>query len=231
MKTYKKQYTKEISFPIGGIGTGSIGFGGNGRLHDWEIFNRPAKGSLNGYSHFAVRVFHPNGEVDARVRLSAHNPFIPMDEDASSIPTAFFEVEMENISAETLTFSAALSVYRPYRGQNTAIAVGEYPAVFMGGEADPASPDYRDMTLCCLAPDATVQPCWYRGTWQDPIAIFWREFSEGKTLSARTYAEAADQDTATLDPPAPCSRRKESSAFFAFLECPQPYQRLVARPG
>ena len=52
---YENEYTKEISFPLGGIGTGSIGLAGNGRFVDWEIFNRPSKGSINGYSHFAVK--------------------------------------------------------------------------------------------------------------------------------------------------------------------------------
>ncbi|MBR5506620.1 MAG: hypothetical protein IKV88_01065 [Clostridia bacterium] len=52
---YKGKYTKEISFPLGGIGTGSIGLSGDGRLIDWEIFNRPSKGSINGFSHFAIR--------------------------------------------------------------------------------------------------------------------------------------------------------------------------------
>lgn len=52
---YTGEYTKEISFPLGGIGTGSIGLGGDGRLIDWEIFNRPAKGTINGYSHFAIK--------------------------------------------------------------------------------------------------------------------------------------------------------------------------------
>jgi len=52
---YKGDNTKEISFPLGGIGTGSIGLGGDGRLIDWEIFNCPSKGSINRYTHFAVR--------------------------------------------------------------------------------------------------------------------------------------------------------------------------------
>lgn len=42
-------------FPLGGIGTGSIGLAGNGELIDWEIFNRPNKNTRNGYSHFAIR--------------------------------------------------------------------------------------------------------------------------------------------------------------------------------
>ncbi|MBQ2967454.1 MAG: hypothetical protein IJE10_04970 [Clostridia bacterium] len=52
---YVGENTKEISFPLGGIGTGCIGLSGNGSLIDWEIFNRPSKGSINGHSHFAVR--------------------------------------------------------------------------------------------------------------------------------------------------------------------------------
>lgn len=52
---YTGDYTKEISFPLGGIGTGSIGLSGSGRFIDWEIYNRPNKGSLNGYSHFAIK--------------------------------------------------------------------------------------------------------------------------------------------------------------------------------
>ena len=66
--TYRGAQLAEISFPLGGIGTGSIGLAGNGRLIDWEIFNRPNKGSVNGFSHFAVKAERSNGQVvDARV--------------------------------------------------------------------------------------------------------------------------------------------------------------------
>lgn len=53
---YTGKSLKELSFPLGGIGTGCIGLAGNGRLIDWEIFNRPNKGSDNGYSHIAIKV-------------------------------------------------------------------------------------------------------------------------------------------------------------------------------
>lgn len=64
---YRGAKTSQISFPLGGIGTGSIGLAGNGRLIDWEIFNRPNKGSVNGFSHFAIKAEKGDQLVDARI--------------------------------------------------------------------------------------------------------------------------------------------------------------------
>ena len=59
---YTGENLKEIIFPLGGIGTGSIGIAGNGVLRDWEISNRPNKGSLNNHSHFAIKLTDKNGK-------------------------------------------------------------------------------------------------------------------------------------------------------------------------
>jgi len=67
MALYKGEKTKEIIFPLGGMGTGSIGLAGNGMLVDFEIFNRPNKGSLNGMSFLAVRAEDDEGVLDTRV--------------------------------------------------------------------------------------------------------------------------------------------------------------------
>jgi non-lysosomal glucosylceramidase len=72
--TYVGAKTKEISFPLGGIGTGCIGLAGNGRLVDWEIFNKPNKGSSNGFSHFAVRAESGGTVRDCRV---LHGDLLP----------------------------------------------------------------------------------------------------------------------------------------------------------
>lgn len=64
---YEGDKQREISFPLGGIGTGCIGLAGNGRLIDWEIFNKPNKGSINGFTHLAVKAEGPEGLLDARV--------------------------------------------------------------------------------------------------------------------------------------------------------------------
>ena len=74
---YEGRKTNEISFPIGGIGTGSIGLAGNGRLIDWEIQNKPNKGSINGFSNFAIKAENGNNLLDARIlNGDFHAPYI-----------------------------------------------------------------------------------------------------------------------------------------------------------
>lgn len=47
---YTGQALRMISFPLGGIGTGTIGLGGRGELRDWEIFNNPNLGYRPPYT-------------------------------------------------------------------------------------------------------------------------------------------------------------------------------------
>lgn len=55
-----------LSFPLGGIGTGNISIGARGNLHDWEIFNRAAKGTNLPNTFVALRA-ETDGAVKARV--------------------------------------------------------------------------------------------------------------------------------------------------------------------
>lgn len=64
---YSGTRTREISFPLGGIGTGCIGLLGNGRLADFEIFGKPNKKSLGGFSFFAIKAGKGGKCIDARI--------------------------------------------------------------------------------------------------------------------------------------------------------------------
>ena len=64
---YENERLREISFPLGGIGTGSVGLAGNGALIDFEIFNRPNKNSINAYTFFAVKAEYPDGRRIVRI--------------------------------------------------------------------------------------------------------------------------------------------------------------------
>ena len=71
---YQGAKTREISFPLGGLGTGCIGLSGDGRLVDWEIFNKPNKGVINGYSHFAIKAENSGIVLDTRL---LHGDLLP----------------------------------------------------------------------------------------------------------------------------------------------------------
>ena len=66
-RVYTGEKRREICFPLGGIGSGSISLDGTGRLTDWEIYNRPSKGSINGYTHFGIKAEADGKTIDARV--------------------------------------------------------------------------------------------------------------------------------------------------------------------
>ena len=66
-RVYRNQDRQEICFPLGGLGSGCVSLDGTGRLRDWEIFNHPAKGSLNGFSHFGLKAERNGTTVDTRV--------------------------------------------------------------------------------------------------------------------------------------------------------------------
>ncbi len=49
VKTYEGDFCREVSMPLGGIGTGTVCIGGKGNLQDWEIMNRGAIGFLPAF--------------------------------------------------------------------------------------------------------------------------------------------------------------------------------------
>ncbi len=259
---YVGQYTKEISFPLGGIGTGSIGLGGDARLIDWEIFNRPSKGSVNRNSHFAIRAIQKdkitaailngdmqkeligqynkhklswnnygsgannekmcgfphfknvefNGEFPmasvnftddnfpANINMTAFNPFIPCDSTNSSLPAAFFEIEVENTTPENITYQIALSVANPYgKSVNKAdMRDGFKTLSFFNNEVDKEDIEYGDLTVATDCKTSYTQTYWYRGTWNDAVVTFWNDFSAEFDIKERTYDTEGSYDTGTL---------------------------------
>jgi non-lysosomal glucosylceramidase len=55
-RRFRDEALREIAFPLGGIGTGTVALSGFGGLRDWEIFNRPSKGSTLPFTFAALRL-------------------------------------------------------------------------------------------------------------------------------------------------------------------------------
>lgn len=73
---FRGEALREIAFPLGGIGTGTISLSGLGGLRDWEIFNRPNKGSTLPFTFAALRIAG-GGLARPCVRVVERQPLPP----------------------------------------------------------------------------------------------------------------------------------------------------------
>ncbi len=66
-RRYEGRDRLRISLPLGGIGTGTVGFGGRGQLRDWELENHPSKGLTAPLSFLACQVSGDGLAPQARI--------------------------------------------------------------------------------------------------------------------------------------------------------------------
>jgi len=159
---YRGDDLKFIGMPVGGVGTGQLYLGGDGKLWHWDIFNQHIGTGADHYAHpmqpksplehgFALRITaggqtqtraldrsgfadvsfcgeYPLATVEYRdaaspvaVSLEAFSPFIPLNEDDSSLPATVLRFTLKNTSNEaveaTLTgwLQNAVCLFNPWQ--------------------------------------------------------------------------------------------------------------------
>lgn len=75
-RRFTKDSLREIAFPLGGIGTGTVSLGGCGNFRDWEIFNRPNKGGILPFTFVALHLAG-GGLKTPLIRVVERQPFPP----------------------------------------------------------------------------------------------------------------------------------------------------------
>ncbi|MGQ9454622.1 MAG: GH116 family glycosyl-hydrolase [Armatimonadota bacterium] len=257
---------KEIAFPLGGIGTGTVSLGGRGNLRDWEIFNRPGKGRVLPYTFPAIFVRTTSGatvarvlesrllppfvsggglspqevcglprlrnavfkgeypfaylqfedtELPVRVELEAFNPFIPLNEKDSAIPTAVLRYRVTNSSRERVDVTVCWSMMNPcgYDGtyppsrrgdafgqqKNDFIDEGMFRGIRMTQSKYPAD-DIRfgSCALVTTHKDTTHLEAWTRTGWWDDAQAFWDDFRSDGELEDNGVHDPSPESTADI---------------------------------
>ncbi len=153
------------------------------------------------YGEFPIASIHfQDDHFPAKVRMTAFNPFIPRDAKNSSLPAAFFDIEAENTTTETVTYQVALSVVNPFgksvNHPNGKNGIKTLTLINSGAAKD--TPKYGDLTLATDCDIAYTQAYWYRGMWKDGVISFWNEFSSEKQIKERIYDTEGSGDIGTL---------------------------------
>lgn len=169
----------------------------------WKYYGRPAAGlgapgKLYGLPRFESGRFlarFPFGIVDLKdndiplsVELTGWSPFIPGDEDNSSLPVGAFEYRFRNGSDKTVeaVFSwnsrnILVDWAGPIRGTKGGFIMSE-------NSSDGEITGKTGFAVFTDEPGAVVDHCWFRGDWFDPYMMLWKDI-EKQTLRGNPQHE------------------------------------------
>lgn len=158
---YQNEKTKNISFPLGGIGTGCIGLAGNGELSDFEIFNRPNKNAKHGYTHFAIKAITKDTtcakvlQGDTAINLTGRNGgfgYGPESQSMAGYPhfrnvsfDGFFPIAKLCFTDPDFPVPVRLTAFNPFIPHNEYDS--SLPAAFFEWEIENTTNDRIDFAL------------------------------------------------------------------------------------
>ncbi len=259
-RRYRGDDRTRISLPVGGIGTGTVGFGGRGQFCDWELENHPSKGLTSDLTFLACRVSGPGTAAQARLlegdlfapevqgaegspaalaglprfsgcefettypfgrvvladphspvraQVEVFNPFVPGDEELSSLPLAEIRVTLESLADEELEASVMLSVEalvghsrraqglpsRPVISPRTARGWQGY--LLSDEDLEPGNEEWGTLAAAVGGEGTWVGPTWGVGKWNQGLLAMWRGYVGTGEPMAGTFGVGRDVPAAS----------------------------------
>jgi non-lysosomal glucosylceramidase len=188
-----KSVTKVLQGPGGGprMGPPSAARFFDGASGKW---GRAEGAGLPHFRTAELSVHYPFAELSLRdttmplrATLTAWNPFIPLNEDDSSIPCAVFQWEITNPTSSTIDATLFLNMTNTVGGADRTGARNVFRSagplrgmVFTTDKHAPDSLSYGTMAMLTSHRTVTYLNHWKRGGWFDPLTDFWAQACTGK---------------------------------------------------
>jgi uncharacterized protein (DUF608 family) len=179
-----------------------------GSVPDWKKFGRPdsgngSGGSTTGLPRFQNAVFKArfpfatiqlnDKDLPVKVELTAWSPFIPTDENNSSLPAGVFQYNITNsgTTAIDVVFSYnAANFLRVEEGKNS---IRSYKNGFILSEQGTKDKAFLKGDFAIFSDDnaTVVDHCWFRGGWFDPLTMAWNTIKAGEIKPVAPVDEGA----------------------------------------
>jgi len=160
-----------------------------GPVPDWKKFGQRDAGNgstglTTGLPHFRNASFlarFPFGYLDIsdtdlplKIKVTGWSPFIPTDDDNSSLPVAALEYHFVNTGTKTLDAIFSFNTknfVRINQGRNKISTAKN--GFILTEEGTIEKPLRTDMAFFTDDASTVVDHCWFRGGWWDPITMAW----------------------------------------------------------
>ncbi|MBW6534917.1 MAG: hypothetical protein K0B11_07910 [Mariniphaga sp.] len=183
----------------------------------WKIFGNPRSGNGAGEKSYGFPRFEKasfdarfpfgtvkleDSDIPLEVSVTGWSPFIPTNEDNSSLPVGGLEYSFKNTSEKELEAAFSYHAENLMRIEIPSEWGGHYErghsisgipnGFLLSQECHPDKPHFKgDFAIFTDEPGAVVDLCWFRGGWFDSRTVIWKDLSEF------TFRE----DTTTLNSP------------------------------
>ena len=132
-------------------------------------------------------------DIPVEVSITAWNPFIPNDEDNSSLPVAGFEYTFTNTADKPVEAIFSFNTRNfMYKTNDALSSVQEMPLGFvLNQEPTERDPWFEGRFAIYTQDPATVcDYCWFRGGWFDPLTMAWNKAAAGDMTPVATSDHA-----------------------------------------
>lgn len=168
-----------------------------GPVPDWKKFGMPISalggGGTWGLPRFDKSTFKAqfpfaqvaltDEDLPMQVNIKAWNPFIPTDEDNSSLPVGGFEYEFKNTGTKDIeaifSYNTRNFMYAHGKGDSYIQSMDKGFILTQTGTKE--EPFHQgDFAIYTDDAQTKINHCWFRGAWFDPLTICWNDLSTGK---------------------------------------------------
>jgi uncharacterized protein (DUF608 family) len=168
-----------------------------GSVPEWKLFGQRgtgngAAGTTFGLPRFKNALFKtrfPFADITLddpkfplKVGIMAWNPFIPTDQDNSSLPVGGIEYTFTNTSSSSVDAIFSFNTKNFLAQENTPHTIKPIKNGFILYQPPTTEKPYLAAQIAYYTDsnETKVDYCWFRGGWWDPLTMAWNAVKEGK---------------------------------------------------
>lgn len=179
-----------------------------GQVPDWKKFGQPDSANGSGGTSFGFPRFKnsrftarfpfaiielQDDDIPLEIQLNGWSPFIPTDNDNSSLPAGAIEYSFKNTGSSVVdaVFSfSSRNFMTQNNGINKIIAAENGFVLSETGVKD--KPETKgDFAIITDDSETVVDHCWFRGGWFDPLTITWEKITKGEVTGQEPVESGA----------------------------------------
>lgn len=172
---------------------------GNGLGH--STFGLPRFDSSTFTSRFPFGNIHfTDDSFDLNVNLTGWSPFIPTDEDSSSLPLAALEYEFTNTTTDLLScvYSFNSINFMSDGSEGEAVLKSEKGFTLWAPENE-TNPQQEGAFNASVYDDSTHVNCsWFRGGWFDSQSMVWKDVEKGNCFNRQPIEHGTPSPGASI---------------------------------